>query len=368
MPKHLTVDDTTDFVTSPQLGAVNGVAQLGADGKVPNDQLPAVLTGSVDSVNGRIGNVFLNADDVSAVALTQKGAPSGVPQLDTSGRIPATQLPLTIVQNDVLGEPGGIATLNSSGKLTSAQVPTAPVTSVNGKTGALALNSTDVGALPTTQKGAANGLATLDSGTKIPIAQIPSLISQYHAVPATTPTKPGMNMTAIAGGSNSAQWTEPLVYTATLSSNMPTGVPNGSMCVRIDQKAIYQYISNAWVPVVPYETPWTYMSLPSGTRGFDTNAERWRPRIRRIGNQVFMKGRIEQTNLSQYPVNFSLTVPSDCIPVTAIDVVGTCTTTGGQIGVARWQLNETGIMQFSAGTGPNPATTWLGWNFSYHID
>lgn len=81
-----------------------------------------------------------------------------------------------------------------------------------------------------------------------------------------------------------------------------------------------------------------------------------------------MKGRIEQTNLSNYAVNFSLTIPSDCIPVTPIDVVGTCTTTGGQIGVARWQLNETGIMLFNAGSGPNPTTPWLGWNFSYHID
>jgi hypothetical protein len=59
MPKHLTTTDAANFVTTSQIGAANGVAGLGGDGKVPTAQLPASVTGAVSSVDGRIGNVDL---------------------------------------------------------------------------------------------------------------------------------------------------------------------------------------------------------------------------------------------------------------------------------------------------------------------
>lgn len=367
MPKHLTTTDEADFVTSSIIGAANGVAQLGADGKVPNTQLPAVLTGSVDSVNGKIGNVELTADDVAAVPLSQKGAVNGVPQLDSTGRMPAAQLPTTVVQTASLGAANGVATLDSTGKLPAAQAPLAPVTSVNGKTGALTLTATDVSAVPTSQKGSAGGVATLDGNTLVPLAQIPSLLTLYQPVPSATPAKPNMLLTAIAGGSNSAKWTEALLYTASSAAAMPTGVPVGSLCVRTDLIALYEYLgtTDGWTALVPTEQPWQTLALPSGTRGYSTNNADFLPKYRKIGDQVWIRGRIELTSGANFASNYSITLPPQLAPGYTIDATGTATTSGGQAGISRWQINPDGTMVFFAGSGPNPATPWLGFNITY---
>jgi hypothetical protein len=55
-------------------GVANGYASLDATGKVPTGQLPAVLA-PVDSVNGQIGVVVLDSDDISEGA-TNKYYPS----------------------------------------------------------------------------------------------------------------------------------------------------------------------------------------------------------------------------------------------------------------------------------------------------
>lgn len=54
--------------------------------------------GGVSSVNGNTGNVVLTASDVSAIPDTEKGANGGVATLDGAGRIPASQLPTTSLQ------------------------------------------------------------------------------------------------------------------------------------------------------------------------------------------------------------------------------------------------------------------------------
>ncbi len=369
MPKHLTVDDEGDFVTSELIGAVNGVAQLGSDGKVPNSQLPTVLTGSVDSVNGQIGNVILTADSVSALPVAARGAVNGVASLDATAHMLASQLPSTALVSGSLGVANGIATLGSDGKLTSGQVPTAPVTSVAGRTGAVVVTSTDVGAIPTTQKGAASGVATLDSGTKVPVAQIPSLAGSYLVVPGATPTKAGQQYTAVAGGSNGGQWSDPLIYKASSAGAMPTGVPDGSLCARTDLKAVYMYLSTVWTSM-PYVEAWRTLTLNSGVRGYLSNSSDWLPRIRRIGSQVFIQGRVELVSGGLWATNYVLfTLPNDCEVSRPLDLVGTSTTASGQIGVCRYQVDAT-TQQVSlfAGSGPNPSTPWLGFNFSYWMD
>ncbi len=368
MPKHLTANDTASFITAAQIGAADGVAQLGPDGKVPDDQLPASSTGSVDSVNGKIGNVVLTSTDVGALPTAALGAPSGAATLDGAGKLSPSQMPSGFVQTTSLGIANGVATLGSDGKLTTAQAPTAPVVSVAGKTGAVTLASTDVGAVPTTQKGAANGVATLDGTTKIPISQIPSLLTQYQPVPGATPTKPGQHLAAIAGGSNSAQWVDPLVYVASSSGGMPTGIPTGSLCVRIDNNALYRYTGSGWIALVPPDPGWSFLTLPSGTRGYNGNDEGWRPKYKQIGNQVFMRGRIELTSGANFANGYSFNVPAGLEPQDAYDITGTATVSSGQPGISRFQLNETGVITFYAGSGPTPATPWLGWNFSYWID
>lgn len=55
------------------------------------------------------------------------------------------------------------------------------VTSVNGKEGAVVLGASDVSAVATAEKGAANGVASLTSGTRIPEAQLPSSVVNSSA-------------------------------------------------------------------------------------------------------------------------------------------------------------------------------------------
>lgn len=49
--------------------------------------------GAVDSVNGETGAVVLDAADVGAIAASEKGANSGVAELDSGGKVPSSQLP-----------------------------------------------------------------------------------------------------------------------------------------------------------------------------------------------------------------------------------------------------------------------------------
>lgn len=145
MPKHLTVNDTGDFITADIINVPDGVAGLDSTGKVPFEHLPESASG-VSSVNGLIGNVTLNAAAVGAVGNGDVGAPNGVAPLDVTSKVPIAKLPSVLVQ------------------------------SVNGYNGpSVSLTAADVSAIPSAQKAAASGVASLDSSTKIPVAQIPTL-------------------------------------------------------------------------------------------------------------------------------------------------------------------------------------------------
>ncbi|WP_432155521.1 hypothetical protein [Streptomyces sp. bgisy153] len=150
-------------------------------------QGPAGAPGVVQSVNGiSAAAVVLDAAAVHAVPDTAPGAPNGVAQLDANGKVPAAQLPassgggavqtvagkspdangnVALVAADVgavatteKGAASGVATLGTDGILTTGQRPTAA----------------QVGALATTARGAANGVASLDASTRVPIAQLPT--------------------------------------------------------------------------------------------------------------------------------------------------------------------------------------------------
>ncbi|WP_420312543.1 hypothetical protein ACOB87_37910 [Streptomyces sp. YS-B37] len=60
---------------------------------------------------------------------------------------------------------------------------TAPVSSVNSKTGAVVLAASDVSAVPASSVGAASGVAQLDSTTRLPIAQIPAVVAKNEWTP-----------------------------------------------------------------------------------------------------------------------------------------------------------------------------------------
>lgn len=118
------------YIPLSQKGAVGGVATLDGTGKVPTSQLPAASGGdAVESVNGDTGpNVVLTAADVGASATGH-----------THAYIPTSEKAVA----------DGVATLDSTGKLPSSQLPTiaSGVTSVNGETGVVTLDAADVGAL-----------------------------------------------------------------------------------------------------------------------------------------------------------------------------------------------------------------------------
>lgn len=108
-------------------------------------------TGSVNSVNGDLGPaIVLDAADVGAIPVADKGVASGVATLGTDGKVPTAQLPS-------LADPNA-------------------VTSVNGKTGpTVTLTAADVSALAASTRGAVNGVASLDASSDVPIAQIPNV-------------------------------------------------------------------------------------------------------------------------------------------------------------------------------------------------
>lgn len=88
--------------------------------------------GAVDSVNGQTGTVVLDAQDVGALPDTTTAADLGA-YVKPSGGIPKTDL---------------ASAVQTSLNLADTALQSAPVTSVNTKTGAVTLNASDVGALP----------------------------------------------------------------------------------------------------------------------------------------------------------------------------------------------------------------------------
>ncbi|MFF4531449.1 hypothetical protein ACFY1P_19535 [Streptomyces sp. NPDC001407] len=80
-------------------GVANGIATLDTTGKVPAGQL-SIPSGVVTTVNSKSGpSVTLTAADVSALAVTARGAVNGVAALDASGKVPVAQLPVTGLKN-----------------------------------------------------------------------------------------------------------------------------------------------------------------------------------------------------------------------------------------------------------------------------
>lgn len=204
---------TEGMLPKAAVGAPNGVAPLDVNGKILPANIPANLTG-VSSINGKSGVVTLAATDVNAVPSASVGIANGVAGLDSSGKIPAAQLPSFV--DDVLeystlsafpstGETSKIYVADDSNKtyrwsgstyieispspgstdavaegsvhlyFTNARAAAAaPVQTVNGKSGMVTLAASDVGAVPTTAEGAANGVAPLDAGSKLPLVNLPT--------------------------------------------------------------------------------------------------------------------------------------------------------------------------------------------------
>ena len=156
------------------------------------------ITPPVTSVNTKTGDVVLDASDVGAIDTSLKGANSGVAELDSTGKVPTTQMPtyvssvnnasgaVTLDASSVgaidateKGANSGVAELDSTGKVPTTQMPTY-VSSVNGNSGAVTLGASDVGAIDASLKGANSGVAELDSNGKVPASQLPSYVDDVE--------------------------------------------------------------------------------------------------------------------------------------------------------------------------------------------
>jgi hypothetical protein len=73
------------------------------------------------------------------------------------------------------GTYGQVLTTNADGTTAWIPIPSAPVSSVNGQTGAVVLTASDVGAIDSSEKGVANGVATLGSDGVVPYSQLPAI-------------------------------------------------------------------------------------------------------------------------------------------------------------------------------------------------
>lgn len=142
----------------------------------PNPQFGYRTQFYLDTVTGTI---YQKIDTlVWAVAGTMN--PSGdAPVKSVNGEIGFVVLDAADVGAIPTSEKGavnGVASLDGTGKVPTSQLPTstAPVTSVNGDIGAVVLDAADVGAIPTSDKGIANGVASLDATGKVPTSQLPA--------------------------------------------------------------------------------------------------------------------------------------------------------------------------------------------------
>ena len=174
---------TKEYVDDADAVNAAAISALGTRVTAAESQVAA----NVSAISG------ITPDSIGAIANTQRGVAGGVATLDSGGKVTAAQLPDTagdIAAATPVATPGTIAKRDASGRMsavagtasdhvvTKAQMETADAavaatvsalgTTVSGLTAA------SVGAIPTSQKGAANGVATLGSDGKVTAAQLPA--------------------------------------------------------------------------------------------------------------------------------------------------------------------------------------------------
>lgn len=187
-----TVPGLADKESITNKGQPNGYAPLDGTGKVPTANLPAAASVS-DATTSSKGIVQL-AGDLSGTATSPtvtNGAITNA-KISASAAIARTKLDtntqasLTAADNALpasqKGAANGVASLDGSGKLTASQ---APVSSVAGKTGAVTLTPSDVSAIASTLQSSIKAVA-IHNGTSYPTRP-----SGFGSVEWIGPTDPG---------------------------------------------------------------------------------------------------------------------------------------------------------------------------------
>ena len=113
--------------------------------------------GGVTSFKGRTGAVTPQTGDytaemVGAVSESDVGVANGVAELDSTGKVPASQLPsMDYIPTSEKGANSGVATLDTSGKLNATQKPTYTADEVGARPNTWTPSAADVGAVPTSR-------------------------------------------------------------------------------------------------------------------------------------------------------------------------------------------------------------------------
>jgi len=164
-----------------QKGAVNGVASLNAEGKVPASQLPPETTyefdGTYNPTTNKIATVGTVSNAVNALTggeIGESGTGKTITSLtQTAGNVSATFENISIVRSQIRDFPTlGMASTKDvdtsiSSSSTSTDLPTSSAVAsfVEGK-----------GYMLSNLKGSANGVAELDTNGKVPSSQLPSYV------------------------------------------------------------------------------------------------------------------------------------------------------------------------------------------------
>lgn len=167
--------------------------------------MPDTYTAPVSSVNGKTGSVVLTASDVNA--------------LPSSTSIPSKTSDLT---NDSGFLASAVTSFNGQ---TGSVTYTAPVTKVNNKTGAVTLTASDVGALPnTTTIPTRTSQLTNDSGyiTSAPVSSVDGKTGTVSVLPTGGTT--GQVLTKTSNTNYAVQWSTVSGGGAVDSVNGQTGV------------------------------------------------------------------------------------------------------------------------------------------------
>lgn len=179
----------------------------------------------VTSVNGEIGDVVLNASDVGALP-DSTVIPTRTSQLQNdSGYI--TSAPVTSVNGQTGAVNIAVPTKTSDLTNDSGFITSVPVSSVNNKTGAVVLNASDVGALPSsTEIPTKTSDLTNDSGFLS--SAVTSFNGQTGAVNYSAP------VTSVNGQTGAVTVTDTdTTYTFSINANVITITPSSGQAQTI---------------------------------------------------------------------------------------------------------------------------------------
>lgn len=185
-------------IPSSQKGAANGVAELDASSHVPLAQLPDEVKNSKlvaniaarDAISNKFDGLIVYVEDASSDATVEAGPACYMYNGSAWRKLPGAASSGTSVTSwsDIQDKPAIANSFNGrSGNVVPAQGDyTAEMVGARPKT--WTPSASEVGAIPSNQKGVANGVASLDASSHVPLAQLPDEVKNASGAAAAVQT------------------------------------------------------------------------------------------------------------------------------------------------------------------------------------